>query len=52
MESLCQVYPPHTVYEPPSLLPFSLQLGGKLIYCTLSLLLMIATIGGKTVSLV
>ncbi|KAK2469703.1 hypothetical protein H9L39_18518 [Fusarium oxysporum f. sp. albedinis] len=30
MESLCQVYPPHTVYEPPSLLPFSLQLGGKL----------------------
>ncbi|EXM15843.1 hypothetical protein FOTG_15838 [Fusarium oxysporum f. sp. vasinfectum 25433] len=27
MESLCQVYPPHTVYEPPSLLPFSLQLG-------------------------
>uniref|UniRef100_A0A0C4BKS0 Uncharacterized protein n=1 Tax=Fusarium oxysporum (strain Fo5176) TaxID=660025 RepID=A0A0C4BKS0_FUSOF len=29
MESLCQVYPPDTVYEPPSLLPFSLQLGDQ-----------------------
>uniref|UniRef100_A0A0C4DJ17 Uncharacterized protein n=1 Tax=Fusarium oxysporum (strain Fo5176) TaxID=660025 RepID=A0A0C4DJ17_FUSOF len=27
--SLCQVYPPHTIYKPPSSLPSSLQLGDQ-----------------------
>ncbi|KAI8401848.1 hypothetical protein FOFC_18717 [Fusarium oxysporum] len=44
MESLYQVYPPHTVHEPPSLPPASLEPGGKLIYCTFLLLLIIAPI--------
>jgi hypothetical protein len=51
MESLYQVYPPPTIYEPPSLPLSSLEPGGKLIYYTLLLLLIIASIGGKYIAL-